>query len=124
MINHSQNDKLEKHVWSRVILESPFAGDLEANLTYGRKCMADCLQRGEAPFASHLLYTQDGVLDDNVDHERERGIKAGFAWGEVADKIVVYTDRGISNGMKIGIDSAISRGVPVEYRILFQDSAK
>lgn len=108
--------------WSRVILESPFAGDVEANISYGRRCMADCLSRNEAPFASHLLYTQDGVLDDTLSHERERGIMAGFAWGEVADKVVVYTDRGISSGMQLGIDGAVKKGLPVEYRTLYHDS--
>lgn len=26
-----------------VLLESPYAGDIEANLTYARACMRDCL---------------------------------------------------------------------------------
>lgn len=107
--------------WERVILESPYAGDVEANLTYARACMADCLKRGEAPFASHLLYTQEGVLDDTAPEERERGIRAGFAWGEVAVRIVVYLDRGTSSGMQYGIDAANERGVPVEFRRLFSE---
>jgi len=110
--------------WERVILESPFAGDLEANLAYARACMADCLKRGEAPFASHLLYTQDGVLDDTIPEERERGIHAGLVWGDVTDKVVVYTDRGISTGMQYGIDAAKKRGIPVEFRELFPDVDK
>ena len=110
--------------WQRVILESPFAGDLEANLAYARACMADCLKRGEAPFASHLLYTQDGVLDDTIPEERERGIHAGLVWGDVADKVVVYTDRGISTGMQYGIDAAKKRGISVEFRQLSPDVNK
>jgi len=110
--------------WQRVVLESPFAGDIEANLTYAHKCMSDCLQRGEAPFASHLLYTQDGVLDDTIAEERERGIKAGFAWGDVATKVVVYTDHGISKGMQLGIDKAKDSGLPVEYRSFAEDSTE
>ena len=38
-----------------VILESPYSGDVEANLEYARSCLHDCLERGEAPIASHLL---------------------------------------------------------------------
>lgn len=53
-----------------VLLESPYAGNVELNVTYARACMRDCLKRGEAPFASHLLYTQPGVLDDLVPNER------------------------------------------------------
>jgi hypothetical protein len=102
----------------KVILESPFAGDVDANVEYARKCMRDCLMRGEAPIASHLLYTQDGVLDDNIPEERALGIDAGLIWGSQADKTVVYTDRGISRGMEYGIANADKAGRPIEYRRL------
>lgn len=101
-----------------VILESPYAGDVEANLAYGRQCMADCLSRGEAPFASHLLYTQPGVLDDTKESERALGIAAGFVWGKLAQKVVVYTDRGISRGMELGVINARANGLDIEYRTL------
>jgi hypothetical protein len=68
----------------RVVLESPFAGDVEANLKYARECMADCLRRGEAPIASHLLYTQPGILDDTKPEERKLGMEAGFTWNVLA----------------------------------------
>lgn len=90
----------------RVIIESPYAGNIELNLRYLRACMADCLRRGEAPFASHGLYTQPGVLDDGVPEERARGIHAGFAWRDLADATVVYTDLGTSSGMQFGIKAA------------------
>lgn len=102
----------------RVILESPYAGDIERTVRYARAAMADCLARGEAPFASHLLYTQPGVLDDAVPEEREKGIAAGLAWRNAADATVVYTDLGISAGMRAGIGDATDRGQPVEYRTL------
>lgn len=102
-----------------VILESPYAGDVEANLAYGRACMRDCLQRDEAPFASHLLYTQEGVLNDNNPSERVRGIRAGLAWGEKAEATVVYTDLGISTGMEQGIKHAEVCNRPVEYRSIY-----
>ena len=102
----------------RVILESPFAGNVERNLAYARACMADCLRRGEAPYASHLLYTQPGVLDDDVPEERKLGIDAGFAWRECAEATVVYDDLGISGGMRAGIEHAEAMGQQVEYRQL------
>ena len=101
----------------RVIVESPYAGDVERNLAYARACMHDCLTRGEAPFASHALYTQPGVLDDTIPAERKAGIQAGFEWRAVADATVVYTDLGISKGMEYGIEHASSRH-PVEFRTL------
>ena len=75
-------------------------------------------RRGEAPFASHLLYTQPGVLRDEVDEERSLGIEAGLVWGAGADATVVYEDLGISGGMRMGIDRAKAEGRPVEMRRL------
>jgi hypothetical protein len=101
----------------RVILESPYAGDVERNRKYATDCILDCLQRGDAPFASHMLYTE--ALDDNVPRMRALGIKAGFAWREAAQATVVYTDLGISAGMQQGIDHANSiTDHIVEYRSL------
>lgn len=101
-----------------VIVESPFAGDIERNQRYARAALADCLTRGEAPFASHLLYTQPGVLDDSKPEERALGIEAGLCWGRVAEKTVVYADLGISGGMQQGIGRAHAEGRPVETRFL------
>jgi hypothetical protein len=99
-----------------VILESPYAGDVEANVEYARLCIRDSLKRGEAPIASHLLYTQEGILDDDIPTERAWGIDAGLAWGSVAQETVVYSDRGISAGMLYGITAAETEGRPVEFR--------
>jgi hypothetical protein len=80
-----------------VIIESPYSGDIINNEAYARKAMFDSLSRGEAPLASHLLYTQ--VLNDSVENEREQGINAGLAWMRHADAVVFYIDRGWSPGM-------------------------
>jgi hypothetical protein len=101
-----------------VALESPYNGDTDGNVTYARACVRDSLLRGEAPIASHLLYTQPGMLRDDITREREQGIAGGLAWGPVADATVVYIDRGISPGMKGGIADAESAGRPIEYRVL------
>lgn len=115
--NHSTKTK-------RVIVESPYAGDIERNTARARAAMRDCLMRGEAPYASHLLYTQEGVLRDEVPEERQHGIEAGFAWHQVADLVAVYTDHGISNGMKYGIANAEKLGIPVEYRQVIDITGK
>lgn len=112
----AERHTIPPYAMRRVIVESPFAGDVEANLTYVRACMHDCLMRGEAPFASHALYTQPGILDDTIEVERIHGINAGHAWMHGADAVVVYQDRGISRGMRQGIDRAELHGLPVEYR--------
>lgn len=108
-----------------VIVESPYAGDtpeeVERHVAYAREAMTDSLLRGEAPFLSHLLYTQ--VLDDSNPKQREAGIAAGLAWGRVAELTVVYCDLGVSEGMEIGIAKARSLCRPVEYRSIRGDKS-
>ncbi len=102
----------------RVIIESPYAGEVEENIKYVRACLRDCLLRGEAPFASHALYTLPGVLDDKSPAERKLGMRAGFTWIGVAELTAVYIDRGISTGMAQGILKACAEGREVEFRSL------
>lgn len=101
-----------------VLIESPFAGDVDRNIRYARACMRDSLLRGEYPFVMHLLYTQEGILDDDIPAERTLGIAAGLAWGKHARKTVVYTDLGITPGMEKGIQRARDEGREIEYREL------
>ena len=114
-----------------VILESPYAGkgnwfqkayQLWRNKRYARKCIRHSLSQGEAPIASHLLYTQPGILNDDDSVERQWGIDAGLAWKSVADGSVVYTDYGISSGMKYGIAAAEKAGKTVEYRKIYSST--
>jgi hypothetical protein len=72
----------------RVILESPYAGNVEENVAYARAAVRDSLLRGESPIASHLLR----ILKDSVPDERQLGIEAGLAWRFVAEASVVYQD--------------------------------
>lgn len=98
----------------RVLLESPYAGDIEANVAYARRALRHAIVLGEAPIAGHLLYTQ--VLDDAVPEERTLGISCHTEWIGAVDALVIYTDRGISKGMQHAIDLARKQGVPVEER--------
>lgn len=111
-----------------VVIESPYgrnpdgtiadAATIERNVRYLRACMADCLRRGEAPIASHALYTQPGVLDDSLPEERRKGMLAGWAWHPRADAIVVYADLGLTPGMRDGVANATAHGKPIESRLL------
>ena len=116
--SHPVPDHTHDRVYRKVIVESPYAGDIETNVAYARAALRDCLSRGEAPIASHLLYTQPGVLNDDVPEERVWGIHAGFAWADAAEATVVYDDLGISRGMTYGIERAEREGRPIEYRQL------
>src|SRR3989344_8494624 len=106
----------------RVILESPFKGEnwesTDENVRFARLCGHDCFLRGEAFFASHLLYTQEHVLNDKIPEERKLGIEGVFVWKEVSDATIVYVNRGISKGMNLGIKVALKIGHSIEYRRL------
>jgi len=110
----------------RVILESPFRGSTDAEaeqfLRYARRALHDSLKRGEAPFASHLLYTQ--VLDDSCPQERMHGIDSGLAWGQVSEATVVYRDYGVTSGMHMGIRNAERQGRQVEERYIGKNESE
>jgi hypothetical protein len=104
----------------RVILESPWADNILRNRNYARRAVKDCLKRGEAPIASHLLFTQPGILDDTNAEERMLGINAGLAWSEVCEAAVFYADYGFSFGMQCALKAHSERGTPIEVRYLFK----
>ena len=99
-----------------VIIESPYMGSVQRNIAYAQQCMGDSLKRGEAPFASHLLYTQ--ILDDTIPQQRMMGMQRAFEWYRCADLMAVYTDRGISSGMQKGMEVAEQLKIKIEYRKL------
>lgn len=114
-----------------VILESPFKGGRvqagprqiylseTTNIEYMRACMHDCIvNHYEAPYASHGLYTQPGVLRDSIEEERNLGIGAGFVWATLAPTRVFYVDRGMSEGMIHGLRHALELTQKVEFRRL------
>lgn len=107
-----------------VIVISPFSAKTlkgkRDNIAYAEQLVADCIRRGEAPFASHLLYPR--VLDDDNPEERTLGMQAGWAWFPVVaaagGKAVVGVDRAMSSGMAQDIEAAKRAGLHVEYRSL------
>jgi hypothetical protein len=112
----------------RTILESPFRPPpggvapyseretLRQNLVYAKLCLDDALKRGEAPFASHLLYTQVWAETNEL---REAGIKAGNEWRRAAGLCVLYVDLGTTGGMKRAADDSRSLNIDVTTRRLF-----
>lgn len=108
----------------KVVIESPFGRrpggyeatpeDYEEHTLYAQRCVEDSLRRGEAPFASHLLYPQ--VLNDTIPGEREGGMRAGLAWSRGVDR-VVYTDYGVTEGMEASMEASRSElGVNIYIR--------
>jgi hypothetical protein len=106
----------------RVIIESPFAGDTVRNIAYARACVRDSLLRNESPLASHLLYTQSGILEDLVPEERALGIRAGLEWSFHADAIIFCLDHGWSTGMHEALRYHRGFHKTIEYRYLYATS--
>ncbi len=106
----------------RVLVESPFKGEngsiTKRNILYARLCVVNSLSRDEAPFASHLFYTQTGILNDKISKERIKGLRAGLKWAESAELSAFYIDFGYSEGMIYGKKDAIENQRPIEERSL------
>lgn len=98
----------------RVIIESPFRGDRTRNVEYAQECMRDSISRGEAPFASHLLYPQ--VLNDDIEQERKLGIDMNLEWIGLCDRLIVYADFGITEGMQKAVQVARAYQKPISIR--------
>ena len=107
---------------NRVIIESPYGNKdsliVARNILYVRACIRDSLLRGESPIASHALYTQPRILDDQIPEERALGIAAGHVWIEVAHLMAIYEDFGLSPGMEQGMRAAQKISLPVVFRRL------
>ena len=100
----------------RVIIESPYAGNIERNTEYAKRCLQDSINRREAPLASHLLYP--AVLDEHNPAERALGIELGYAWMHVATLVVFYIDYGMSPGMHKAESKADSLSILTEKRTI------
>jgi len=91
----------------RVYVASPFKGanveETRQNIVYARLCMLDSLERGEAPYLSHLLYTQCWHEGGGL---RERGLAAGDAWRAAAELVAVYQDLGVTPGMQRALEAS------------------
>jgi len=86
-------------MFKKIVIESPYAGNTKKNLIYAGQCMRNAILRGEAPIASHVLYTGHGILEDCNVMERMVGLNLGYQWGLEADLVAFYTDNGMSRGM-------------------------
>lgn len=121
---------------SLAVIESPYSADsfvaFARNVRYARAAVLDAIRLGYAPLASHLLYTQEGILSEATPEERARGIACGHVPYRYSAKLfdmqpndgyarvacLVYPDLGITEGMKAGIKEAKTYGCHVYHRTL------
>ena len=99
-----------------IVIESPFAGEVDRNLLYLDYAIRNALARGESPYASHKMFTT--ALDDDDPVQRKRGIEAGLAWRRNADARVFYVDLRWSTGMIAARKLYDDEGLPYTMRML------
>lgn len=90
-----------------------------ANKRYAVACCRHSVLIGEAPYASHLFFDREHLLDDSNEYERKLGMEAGFSWGEAAELRVFYVDCDVSGGMIAGLREAKRLGQRIEMRRLY-----
>lgn len=109
---------------AKVVIESPYQyqSNVAENVAYARKAMIHSLRLNEAPFASHLVYTQ--ALSDTVINERRLGIDCGYVWGCEANYVAFYADLGWSSGMEHALNYYRELRIPCFERTIYSDDQR
>jgi hypothetical protein len=91
-----------------VVYESPFAStDLDTfarNIAYARLLIREgATGYNEAGIASHVIWTQPGILRDTVESERNLGIACGIVFANMAKQGIIGHIYGIDLGWSKGM---------------------
>ena len=95
-----------------VYICSPYAGDIDANVSAARRYSRFAVDRGFLPIAPHLLFPQ--FLDDSKPEERELGLFFGNVLMSKCVELWVFGEE-ISTGMRREIERAKRKGYPIRY---------
>lgn len=102
----------EKPYLPLVYIASPFAGDIERNVSKARGYCRFAVSKGFIPLAPHLHYPQ--FMDDGDKTQRDLGIRFALILLGKCDELWVFGGR-ISDGMAREIAKAKRRGMPIRY---------
>lgn len=80
------------------ILLTPLRGDYRRNRAYADACLADSIERGEAPMILHFELAR--VLDDNDPEKREKGLAIARAFYRPSHQFIACCDLSHSVGIK------------------------
>lgn len=92
-----------------VFVCSPYRGDIKENTALAKRVCRMAALEGHTVICPHLFYP--GFLREEVEKEREMGIRAGMELLEMADEVWVV-DGPISTGMSREIARAGELGIP------------
>jgi len=108
-----------------VLVESPYSGDIERNVTYAQRAMRFLRSMDMVVFVSHLLWTQCHLAErhyapDNSEKYRtpncgrEKALEHLEDIRRECDKVYFFEDYGWSSGMKAGLEHCKKENIPYE----------
>ena len=116
LILKNGGDADTKMMTGLVYIASPYAGDVEANLTFAGQAGRYCMMQGGIPVIPHMMYP--AFLDDTDPAQRGLGIEMGLRLMEVCDCVWICGEH-ISAGMKQEL--AFANGIGKEVRFVGRD---
>lgn len=97
----------------KIYICSPLRGNIEDNINKAKEyCKFVVAKMKAMPVCPHIYFTQ--FLDDNNELEREIGMDFGLRLLSECDRVMVFDNNGISEGMKKEIELANRLNIPVE----------
>lgn len=104
-------DRLREWGLMRVVIETPFAGDIERNMRFAMWCLRAAWQVDRVHgFATHLVCPW--FLDDMDPDERQTGIDWEWAW-QPGVPHWFFTDLAFSTGMRSARKICSTMGIPI-----------
>jgi len=98
----------------KIYICSPLRGNIEDNINKAKEhCKFVVTKMKAIPVCPHIYFTQ--FLDDNNELERQIGMDFGLRLLSECNKVIVFDDDGISEGMKKEIELANRLNIPVGY---------
>lgn len=110
--NVAREENAAKPYRPLVYVASPFAGDMDYNISKARSYCRFAVSKGCIPIAPHLLYPQ--FMDDSNKSERELGLFFALVLLGKCDELWVFGEK-ISTGMAAELAKAKKRGMPIKY---------
>lgn len=107
-----KEEKAAKNYPPLVYIASPFAGDIEYNISRAKGYCRFAVSKGCVPLAPHLLYPQ--FMDDEDKEQREQGIRFALILLAKCDELWVFGDK-ISVGMSREIAKAKRKSKIIRY---------
>lgn len=121
VIRNVEDNDVRLTLLSRVYIASPCrTSSPEQSATfqhYLELCMRDSLARKEAPYAPHAYLPK--YLPDTNPLDRRLALDIGSKFLQVCNKLAVYKDHGITDGMVGEMDFAKSMKILIEIRSLY-----